>query len=526
MLNTLTKTLLELQDLQAITPDLEKVKILPQSTSQQIQTVIFDWEKNQLSLLTTNNIPAGTKQLVDNLTAKGYKVTQYYTDWASFDQIVNGWYEKINISQQEAKKAFEEKQNAEWTNAESMIQKIFNERSTMDDGDFIMELIRLTFQAGASDLHFQPEAKGIFMKMRKDGILKQILSFQTDDFARYLQKLKFISWVRMNIDYLPQDGRFSFEVNINNKPKTIDVRVNFMPGLRAESIVMRFLDSSKGIASFTQIGYTRDNLQQIQKHLTDTYGMVLVTGPTGSGKTTTLYSMLNALNTGEKKIITLEDPIEYELDGIQQSQMNFKKGYTYEEGLKAILRHDPDVILVWEIRTLDTAEIALNAALTGHLVFSTLHTNSAVETISRMINLGVQGYMLAPALNLIIGQRLVRKLCHCAVKKPASFAEQEEVKQYIEKINAVQPTLNLQFDGQLPHPVGCQDCNGDGYQGRIAIVETLEITEDLKNGIIAGKNALDIYAKARETGFITMKEDGVIKILEELTTLEELRRVL
>ncbi|HMT01257.1 MAG TPA: GspE/PulE family protein [Candidatus Absconditabacterales bacterium] len=526
MLNNLSKTILERQDIESIKPDFEKVKILNRSAAEKIQAIIFDSEKNTFHILTTNNFPDHLQKLIKNLEEKGAKTKIFYTDFDSFNQIALDWYNQIE--KQEEKKAEEKatNQNAEGNNAEQLIQQFFNEREKKDDGDFILEIIRLAFQAGSSDLHFQSEEKGIFMKMRKDGILKTVLEFSHEEFPKYLQKIKFISGVRMNIDYLPQDGRFDFMVNINGIQKKIDVRVNTMPGLRSESIVMRFLDSTNSIHSFTEIGFGGENLKSIQENLVKNTGMILVTGPTGAGKTTTIYSMIDTLNNGRKKIITLEDPIEYEVPGLQQSQINYKKGYDYEQGLKAVLRHDPEVILVGEIRTLETADIAINAALTGHLVFSTLHTNSAIETVSRLLNMGVQTYMLAPAINLIVGQRLVRKLCHCAIKRESNFAESEEIKKVLEKIHDIKPTKIIEFDGQIYHPVGCPDCNGEGYKGRIAIVETLEITEDIKQTIVESGKIIDIFAKARENGFLTLKEEGFIKMIDGQTTLEELRRVI
>ena len=298
-----------------------------------------------------------------------------------------------------------------------------------------------------------------------------------------------------------------------------------MPGLRLESVVMRFLDWSRGIQTFSAIWFSDEWTEIIKRNVAQSYWMILMTWPTWSWKTTTLYSMLNTLNDWAKKIITLEDPVEYEVNWFQQSQINYKKWYDYAEWLKAILRHDPEVILVWEIRELETAQIAINAALTWHLVFSTLHTNSAIETLSRLVSMWVQAYMLAPALRLIVWQRLVRKLCHCATKRPATYAEAEEINLALKKIKDVRPSIKTEFDGNVRHPVWCPDCNNDGYKWRIAITELFELNDDLKKRIIDWANALDIYAKAREMWYITMYEDWLIKAINWSTTLDELRRV-
>lgn len=525
MLNTLTKKILEPADVQGIKPNFDLLKIISKEISEKIETIIFDGEKTQLLVLTTNNFPESVKKILDNLTTKGYKYDLFYTDTKTFREIALSWYAIKELEEKKKAEIDKAQQQAAGNNAIDMIQKLYDGRDKMDEGEFVMELVRLSFQAGASDLHFQPEEKGILMRVRIDGILKKILIFEHKEWLRYLMKLKFLSGTKMNVDYIPQDGRFDFMADVKGEKKKIDVRVNFMPGVWNESTVMRYLDGTKGIQSFENIGFRWDTFDILKKNLEANFGMILVTGPTGSGKTTTLYSMLNTLNDGERKIITLEDPIEYMVSWLQQSQINYSKGYDYGLGLKAILRHDPEVILVGETRTLETAEISINAALTGHLVFTTLHTNSAIEAISRILSMGVQPYMLAPALNMICGQRLVRKLCTCATKRDANYSESEEIKNTIRKINDVKPSLKIERDGKIPVAVGCEKCNGQWYKWRIACVETLQITDTLKTMIIQGRTTLDIYGKVRETWYLTLQEDGMIKILRGMTTLEELRRV-
>jgi type II secretory ATPase GspE/PulE/Tfp pilus assembly ATPase PilB-like protein len=396
------------------------------------------------------------------------------------------------------------------------MQKLYEKRDTMDPGEYIMQTISLAFQAGASDLHFQSEERGAMVRMRIDGVLQEVLQFSHEDFRKYLQKIKFISGAKMNIDYIPEDGRFDFEVESpDGTKKRIDARVNFMPGIEEESTVIRFLDSTTGIKSFEQLGFKGKPYDLLKKQLEKNTGIVVVSGPTGSGKTTMLYSILHTLNNGSEKIITLEDPVEYEMPGIQQSQINYSKGYTYEIGLKSILRHDPDIILVGETRTLETAETSITAALTGHLVFTTLHTNSAIEAIDRLINIGVKPYMLAPALNLVMGQRLVRKVCpHCVSKKQPDYAETAEIAETVKMITDIEPTMKLTVPKEIPKIVGCDQCNGTGYIGRIVLIEVFEVTEEVKKMIVEGRSSLDIYGKARENGYFTMKEDGIMKMIE------------
>lgn len=522
----LSKTILEPVDIQGIKPDPIQVKILPREVCEQVQAIIFAKERNNLAILTTNNFPDQVQALTKQLEQKNYLSELYYTSPEGFQEAMK-WYDAILT--EEANQQEENKNQAEAAGkgAIAVLQKVFAKRDTMDPGEFIMEMVRLAFQSGASDLHFQSEVAGVFMRIRVDGVLETVEQFTHEEFVKFLQKMKFISWVKMNIDYVPQDGRFSFEATDKKwEHRQVDARINFMPGVQNESTVIRFLDGGKGIATFEEIGFTGKNYETLKRNIEKNVGITIITGPTGSGKTTTLYSVLHTLNDGSRKIITLEDPIEYQVPGIQQSQINYAKWYDYELGLKAILRHDPEVILVWETRTAETAETSINAALTGHAVFTTLHTNSAIESISRLLNMGVKSYMLAPSLNMIVAQRLVRKVCpHCMTKRDPQYGEKTEIEETIKKINDSNPTMNVEWDWKYVQAVWCEVCNGTGYIGRIAIVEVLEITDDIRNMIIDQANTMMIYSKVRETGYLTMKEDGILKMLQWLTTLDELRRV-
>lgn len=525
MTQTLTKKILELEDIKNIKPDMNLLPIISKNIAQKVEALVFDKDKKKLFLLTTNNYPQLLSQVLDRILAKWYKVEFFYTDDDSFKYAMS-WYDESEAQEQKAQEEIEHRQTVSGKEAEEMIKKVYEERNRLTETEFIHELIRLSYQAGSSDLHFQPEEMWFVMRIRKDWVLKTVLTFDHNDFKKYFFKLKYLSSVRLNVDYLPQDWRFDFEMEKWNQKIKIDVRVSFMPWLRGESVVMRYLDSSKWIMSFTEIWFWGDNLNLLMKNLKKNYWMILMTWPTGSGKTTSLYSMLNYLNSPGKKIITVEDPVEYEMPGIQQSQINDKKWYTYEEWLKSILRQDPDIIMVWEIRTLETAEIAINAALTWHLVLSTLHTNTAIEAISRLLNMWVKPYMLAPALNLIVWQRLVRKLHTCADARQADMAEQNEIQEVLKRINDTNKSMNLEFDGKLPNPVGCEECGMDWYTGRIAILEAFDVNDDIKNMIIRWKSTIDIYWSAREHWFLNMKEDAYIKLLQWKTTLDEIRRVL
>ena len=527
MANQLINTILEIQDVQALQVDFSQLKKIPRDKAESMQIILYyKDEENCVYLLTTNNHPNDlktiTKQIEERwLTSKiFYTSVEWFTEWLK-------WYDKLEEQERQAKEESEKREKAEWDSAIVLMKQYFEKRDTIDPGDFILEMIRLGFQSGASDVHFQPEWKNVTLRLRLDGILQDVVNFDSQDFWKYLQKLKFISWVKMNIDYIPQDGRFSFEAtNHQWEKKKVDARVNFMPGMSSESTVIRFLDSEKWISTFEEIWFTDKNYDILKKHISKTTGIIIVTWPTWSWKTTTLYSILNYLNTGTNKIITLEDPIEYEMPWIQQSQINYAKNYDYETGLKAILRHDPDIILVWETRSKETADIAINAALTGHLVFTTLHTNSAIASIPRLLSMWVEPYLLAPAAQLILGQRLVRKVCpHCAAKRPATYAEQTEIEQALWRLNDIWISNLPAFDWNITQAQWCPMCNDTWYQGRLAILEMLEITEEIRDLIVDRWNEPDILTKARANGFVTLSEDWIIKVLEWKTTMDEIHRV-
>ena len=339
-------------------------------------------------------------------------------------------------------------------------------------------------------------------------------------------KIKSMCGVKFNINYIPQDWRYDFKVEKNGKKVKIDARVSLMPALRGESIVIRFLDWSERISSFTEIGFMWQILEKLNNNIFKTSGIVLLTGPTWSWKSTTLYSILDKLNKPDKKIITLEEPVEYELPGLQQSQMMPDKWYTYVEWLRAVLRQDPDIIMVWEIRSLEEAEIAINAALTWHLVFATLHTSSAIGAIWRLLHMWVKPFMLASAISLIVWQRLVRRLCECKKYRPVSVSESAEIDYILRPIRDVDSTLDVEYTWSLNYPDGCAICTDDWYKWRIVAAEALEITDTFKDMLVKNSSALELFEEARRQWFLTMKDDAVIKMLKWYTSLEEIRRVL
>lgn len=524
----LIKTILETQEIQALEPDFSLLPLIPKATAAMSQLLIFGKVKNkELKLLTTNNHPDEVRKLLHQINDKGYAYQLFYTSMEGFENAMQR-YEQLAEQEKAAEEQSKKEAKAEGKSAIAVLKEQFEQRENQDPAKFILTVIRLSFQSGASDLHFQPEENGIVLRLRIDGVLYQILTFSHQEFWKYLQKIKFMAGVKMNVDYLPQDGRFSFEASDSQgNLKKVDARISFMPGIITESIVIRFLDASETIDDFEEIGFAPYILDKLKPQLQKTNGIIIITGPTGSGKTTTLYAILKQLNDGTKKIITLEDPIEYKIAGLQQSQINYDKGYDYETGLKAILRQDPDIILVGETRTKETAQIAINASLTGHLVFTTLHTNSVFESLSRLMNMGIEPYLLTPALQLLLGQRLVRKVCpHCGKWEEASPEEDMEIRKKLTEIQKTHPELGTNYQGKVFRWSGCEHCNHTGYLGRIAIVEVLEINDELREKLMSGMQGENLVPLAKSFGFISMQEDGILKVVEGITDLKELHRVL
>ncbi len=377
---------------------------------------------------------------------------------------------------------------------------------------FINKVILDAVNIGASDLHFEPYEKTYRIRFRRDGILYENATPPVSIANRFSARLKVMARLDISERRVPQDGRFKMRISSN---RSIDFRVSTCPTLFGEKVVMRVLDPSSAKLGIDALGYEVAQKELFMKAIHKPQGMVLVTGPTGSGKTVSLYTALNILNTNEINISTCEDPVEINLPGINQVNVNVKAGLTFSAALRAFLRQDPDVIMVGEIRDLETAEIAVKAAQTGHMVLSTLHTNSASDTLTRMVNMGVPAYNLATSVTLVIAQRLARLLCkHC--KMPADIPESALLQLGFSKEEI--PSL------QLFEPKGCDKCK-NGYKGRIGIYEVLYVTPEISDIIMAGGNAIDIYTTAVKGGMWDLRRSGLEKVKQGLTGLEELYRI-
>ncbi|MFA5729771.1 MAG: GspE/PulE family protein [Candidatus Paceibacterota bacterium] len=377
----------------------------------------------------------------------------------------------------------------------------------------------------SSDMHIEAIESGSILRVRIDGVLQEVSSFDPQKHQRIVSRIKLLSGLKLNIEDKPQDGRFSIVVNKEDKAEEVEVRVSTLPTEYGETVVMRVLNP-KNLISLEDLGLRKDIYQVFTTQSEKPNGMIIVTGPTGSGKTTTLYAFLKKIRNPEIKVVTIEDPIEYHLDGISQTQVNPKKGYDFAAGLKSIVRQDPDAILVGEIRDLETASIALQAALTGHLVLSTLHTNDAAGTIARLQALGEKAVNIAPAINVAIAQRLVRKVCtKCGEFETISPELFEEIKKDLENMPQGSDMPELKPDMKIVKIKGCEYCNFTGYKGRVGIFEALTIDDEIQDFILTSPSTSALEKLAVKKGMTTMKQDGLIKVLKGTTTMDEVRRV-
>ncbi|HXG65110.1 MAG TPA: type IV-A pilus assembly ATPase PilB [Blastocatellia bacterium] len=368
---------------------------------------------------------------------------------------------------------------------------------------------------GASDIHIEPYEKEMRVRFRMDGVLYNIMNPPLKLRDALTSRLKIMSRLDIAEKRLPQDGRIKIRVRLDGRSRELDFRVSTLPTIFGEKVVLRLLDKENLRLDMTQLGFEPESLEKFKRNIGKPYGMVLVTGPTGSGKTSTLYSALQSLNTPETNIMTAEDPVEFNLPGINQVQMKESIGLNFAAALRSFLRQDPNVILVGEIRDFETAEIAVKAALTGHLVLSTLHTNDAPSTVSRLMNMGIEPFLVATSVNLIQAQRLIRRIC-------------KECKQ--EMHTPREALIDIGFPASEADDIrtykgaGCQACNGTGYKGRVGLYEVMEITDDLRELILVGASGLELRRKAMEEGMMTLRQSGLEKIRQGMTTIEEVVR--
>ncbi len=396
-------------------------------------------------------------------------------------------------------------------------------------GDNAQQICNLIISAAvsvrSSDIHIEPLSNYVRIRYRVDGVLEEILEYQQFLHPQVVARYKILANLKIDESRMPQDGRIS--VTIDEKP--LDLRVSTLPTVSGEKIVMRIVDKSKKIPDLDVLGIEGQNGEILKRAIALPNGIILTSGPTGSGKSTTLYSCLTRLNKADVNIMTLEDPVENVIDGVNQSQMFPDIGYNFASGLRTALRQDPDIIMVGEIRDRETINIAIEASLTGHLVLSTIHTNSAAETITRILNMGIPAFLLPASMNAIIAQRLIRRLCpHCRKAVSAESLQprmQESVKKAISRTNKKELTSRVPVEvlqnPQFYEPVGCEQCGNSGYSGRVGIYEIMEIGPEIKKLILDNASGVQINETAIDAGMISLEQDGIMKALNGLTSLDE-----
>lgn len=385
--------------------------------------------------------------------------------------------------------------------------------------------MQYALENNASDIHIEPMRNLIRIRIRTDGELQVIVEYPANLHPGVTSKIKIMSNLKIDETRVPQDGRITTFIG----EKEVDMRVSTLPTPNGEKVVMRVVDKSKKIPTLADLGFVGSNYKKFLRTIKEPNGIVLTSGPTGSGKTTTMYSAMTVLNKPGVNIMTFEDPIENQMEGLNQSQIRSDIGYTFANGLRTALRQDPDIIMVGEIRDKETIDIAIEASLTGHLVLSTIHTNSAIETVTRILNMGVEDFLLVAAVNLIIAQRLARRLCpHCKKEQILSADAKQNVQ---EAFSVFKPYEGLDMNlfknpkFYTANPEGCEHCQGKGYKGRIGMYEVLEITESIKQGIMKGVPAFELEKIAKQSGMVSLEQDGIIKAMQGLTSLEEVYKL-
>ncbi len=523
-LNLATSLGLPFSDLKAIPLDPEALSALDEQTARVARIAVVYRSGTSLVIAAENPQHPETQKALESLKAKGFsfKLTTTTPDgleraWQRYQAMKTT--EAFEVGAIDIKEEELEKLQAQIETIADLQKQVAKVPVTK----LLEILIAGALKTEASDIHFEPEPERTRLRYRLDGLLNDIASLDSSYYTQVLNRVKILAGLKLNVHKSPQDGRFT----VRQRGTAIEVRVSVLPSEYGETIVMRLLDPRTIRNTLESLGMRQDILALVKQQLKKPTGSILTTGPTGSGKTTTLYAFVNYLNSSDTKIITIEDPIEYHIEGISQTQVDSSKEYTFANGLRAIVRQDPDIILVGEIRDAETADIALNASLTGHLVFSTLHTNDAAGTVPRLIDLGITPQVIAPAITIAMAQRLVRKLCEkCKIKNRPDAAKLTQIKASLEPL--AQRFKLPKFDASLEvyFPGSCDQCNGLGYKGRAGVFEIFTVTRAMEKLILTSPAISDVRDLAVQEGMVTMLQDGYLKLLDGITSIEEIERVL
>ena len=516
-------------DLSLVAVDPDALRLVTEEKAKAAKLAAFARLGGEVSVAVIAPEREDTKLAIQELEGRGYKISTFLVSEHSLE-IVWGRYADISsavesragvvdISAEEISDLIKKVSSLE------DVEKLLKETMGGNRAARISRIFEVILAGGialkASDIHIEPEEAGIRVRFRLDGVLVEIVKLDSALYKLLLSRLKLLSGVKLNVSAEAQDGRFSVKID----KKEIEIRTSIIPGAYSESVVLRILNPDELSVPLKDLGIPQKLLSLLEIEIKKPNGLVLTTGPTGSGKTTTLYAFLKLLYTPEIKIMTIEDPIEYHIDGVVQTQVEVDKGYSFADGLRAALRQNPNILMVGEIRDDETARTAIDAAETGHLVFSTLHTNSAAGTFPRLLSLGVNPKIISSALNIAMAQRLCRKLC-IACKKQKSLEGQD--KEVINKILAGVVDKKLLEGIQnkaIYEPVGCPKCNKTGYKGRIGLFEAITVDEAVEKAVLNNPSERDVDAAAKPQGMPSMAEDGAIKVLSGIISLPEVARV-
>ena len=517
-------------DLSAIPINSDALRIINEEDARASNTAIFDMvgKKIQVAIFSPNDDK--TISILNRLTNEGYFPVVHMVSKKSLEKAW-GRYKDLSYSSESTAGTFDIAGDQVLVMMEKVkhiddIKKLIDDllgiKQTYKISKIMEIMLAGALALGASDVHLEPEELLVRMRFRIDGVLLDVFNFDKNTYSLILSRIKLLSGLKLNVRDEAQDGRFSIKIKDNN----IEIRTSLLPGAYDESIVMRLLNPKSIAVSLEDLGIEKRTLDILIEEINKPNGMLLITGPTGSGKTTTLYAFIKKIYSPDVKILTIEDPIEYHLDGIVQTQVEEDKGYTFLAGLRAAMRQDPDVIMVGEIRDAETAGTAVQAALTGHLVFSTLHTNSAAGAFPRLIDLKVNPKTIPSALNASMAQRLLRKLCvYCKQERDPDEKEKKIIDETLESIHDKTYLDGIQTK-KIFYSKGCDKCNNTGYKGRIAIVEAILSTKDMEKVIEANSSEREIKKAAEIQNILTMKQDGVLKVLKGISSLDELGRVI
>lgn len=522
-------------DLRGIAPEPDAMQMIKEEDARDAGLVPFKVVGRKLYIATLSPNNQKLEELLRPLETRGNELLLFLCSHASLEHVLSRYVDLNQISKVESGmlELTEEKMKTLMASFETIeeLKKQFDillSSQVLYKTTKIIEIIIAgAIKFDASDIHIEPEETTVRLRYRLNGVLNDIAFFDYASLKNITSRLKLLAGLKLSTSMNAQDGRFSIDLGAVE----IEVRVSVIPGNYGESFVMRLLDPRHSVSNLDNIAFPAKLREMITYALGKPNGVILTTGPTGSGKTTTLYAFLHKVYNPEVKIITIEDPVEYHLEGITQTQVEEEKGYTFLSGLRAALRQDPDIIMVGEIRDEDTAKVAINAALTGHLVFSTLHTNNAAGTIPRLIDLGVNPKVIASALSLALAQRLVRTLCNQCKKEYISNEKEARTITNIlgdmktsgkeESMLGHQPDLTYKLYG----PVGCEHCSNTGYDDRIGIFEAIMMTADIEKILITNPSEREIRAAAKNQGIPSLREDAILKVLEGITSFDEVSRV-